>query len=83
MQLGMTVEELLKRASSRELSEWMAFEVIHGPIGYERLDYAAALIAQRVTVMLSDPKEAKKIKLDSFLPQWGREEVTNQRGDDP
>lgn len=79
----MTVDELLGKVSSQELTEWMAFERLNGPIDpYERLDRAAALIAERVTYMLSSPKGRKKIKgIEQFVPKWGAEEISGD-GDD-
>lgn len=79
----MTVDEMLGKISSRELFEWQAFEQISGPLGpYERLDRAAALIAERITYMLSSPKGRKKIKgIEDFVPRWGEREVSED-GDD-
>ena len=45
--LGMTVEELGERMSSRELSEWLAFDRI-SPIGDERDDLRSAIVASTV-----------------------------------
>jgi hypothetical protein len=42
--LGMTVEELGERMSSKELSEWIAFNAI-SPIGDERGDLQAGIVA--------------------------------------
>jgi hypothetical protein len=42
--LGMTVEELGERMSSRELSEWIAFNAI-SPIGDERADLRSGIVA--------------------------------------
>lgn len=39
------MEELGQRISSHELSEWMAYEKVDGPIGDERNDYMSAVIA--------------------------------------
>lgn len=79
----MTVDELLGKISSREITEWQAYEQISGPIGpYERLDWAAALIAERITYMLTSPKGRKKLKgVKEFVPEWGEREVTAD-GDD-
>jgi len=80
----MTVDEMLGKISSRELFEWQAYEQIAGPIGrYERLDKAAALIAERITYMMSSPKGRKKIKgIEDFIPRYGEREVSAD-GDDP
>lgn len=83
----MTVGELLNRIDSRELTEWQAFEQLNGPISpYGRLDRAAALIAERITFMLSDSSgRARLIRKggpEHFMPKWGRKELTAD-GDDP
>lgn len=79
----MTVDEMLGKISSMELTEWKAFEQLNGPIGqYDRLDRAAALIAERITYMLSSPKGRKKVKgIEDFVPKWGEREVSAD-GDD-
>lgn len=87
MALGMTVGELLDRIDSRELTEWRAFELLNGPVSpYDRLDRAAALIAERITYMLSNPKSRQKMErrggVEQFMPKWGRRELTAD-GDDP
>jgi len=45
--LGMTVEELGERMSSKELSEWIAFNAI-SPIGDDRADLRAGIVASVV-----------------------------------
>lgn len=61
----MTVEELLARISSRELAEWAAFEQEHGPLGLERGDWQAAVVAQAIA-------GDGKTKLSDFVLRWGR-----------
>jgi hypothetical protein len=61
----MTVEELLERISSRELTEWAVFEQEYGPIGLERGDWQAALVVQATA---GDGKS----KLSDYLLRWGR-----------
>lgn len=68
--MGCTVAELLARVSSRELSEWMAFEKVHGPIGQYRDDIHTAMIAQKIVQMLKDPKRGKPPELKDFIPRW-------------
>lgn len=81
----MTVGELLETIDSRELTEWMAFEQLNGPISpYDRLDRAAALIAERISYMLSSPQGRAKLDraggAKQFMPRWGEREVVD--GDD-
>lgn len=77
--LGYTVRELLERIDSRELSEWVAYERIAGPLGARRIDHAAALIATAV-VNANRQRGAPK-RPEQFLPQWGRK--THRRRMEP
>lgn len=56
--------------SSDEISYWKAYEQLTGPLGQERDDVLAALIAERVTSMLAGDK-SKKVDVKDFIPQWG------------
>ncbi len=59
--------------SSQELTEWRAYEQVTGTLGQERDDLLAAIIAERVTAMLSDPtKRKKRFTVEDFKPRWGR-----------
>jgi hypothetical protein len=59
--------------SAREFTEWRAYERLDGPIGSERLDYLAAMLAQRITEMLQSGGKRPTIK--QFYPKWDREEI--------
>lgn len=61
----MTVEELLRRISARELTEWAVFEQEYGPLGLERGDWQAAAVAQ---ALAGD----RKARLADFVLRWGR-----------
>jgi hypothetical protein len=61
------VEELLARISSRELTAWEAYERVTGPIGAERADRHAALVAAVIANAMSDKGG---YTIDDFLPQW-------------
>lgn len=74
----MTVAELLNRISGRELREWQAFEQIYGPLGQQRDDYLAALIAQ--TTHNTVAKTAAPI--GDFVLPWDEREVEGQGVDD-
>jgi hypothetical protein len=50
---------------------------VFGPIGQERDDYLAAMLAQRITSMLSSSGKAPEVK--GFMPKWDGEEV-KERG---
>lgn len=64
----MTVRELDTRITSRELSEWRAYESVFGPIGPVRDDiYEALLLAMIHNTWAKKPK-----KPEAFLPVWDR-----------
>jgi hypothetical protein len=67
----MTVRELLARIDAVELTEWQAFERLNGPLGGERDDLHAALIAATVVNALSG-KKGRRAKVADFLPKWDR-----------
>jgi hypothetical protein len=64
-----SVRELLQRVTSAEITEWMAFEKINGPLGGQRTDYAAALITKAIYDV--NTKKRKRRKLTDFLLKWG------------
>jgi hypothetical protein len=68
----MTVEELLRRISSQELSEWMAFYQFE-PFGEERDDLRAGIVASTVANANRDPKKGRALKPQDFMPQFDRE----------
>lgn len=68
--LGYTVRELLGRIDSRELTEWMAYERLAGPLGGRRLDHAASIIA--ATVANANKGKGAPRRPEQFLPAWGR-----------
>ncbi|MFW6034562.1 MAG: phage tail assembly protein T [bacterium] len=74
----MTVADLLGRISSRELAEWMAYERAFGPLGGERGDYQAALVAQTVANANRGKKQRVR-KLSDFLLRWSRQRQSPQQ----
>lgn len=70
----MTVNELLSRIDSRELTEWMAFYSLE-PWGTEAEDVRTGIIASTVANVNRDPKK-KAYKIRDFMPQWHRPEQT-------
>jgi len=69
----MTVADLDSRLGSAELTEWMVFEKITGPLGRRRQDIQAATIA--ATIANSNrSKKGKKFKMADFLIPYGQEE---------
>ena len=61
--------------SAREFMEHAAYDQL-SPIGPERLDYLAAMIA----TVLANLWSKKRHKLKEFLPQWGKQ---RKRGSTP
>lgn len=56
--------------SSAELSEWMAYERIAGPLGPARADIQAAIIA--ATVANANLAKGKRPFVPAdFIPEWG------------
>lgn len=66
----MPVGELLARTSSRELSEWAAYERIAGPLGSSRADLQAGIIA--ATVANANRSKGKPSTPTDFIPEWDR-----------
>lgn len=66
--------ELLSRTSSHELTEWMAYEKVTGPLDIRlRTEVAAGIIA--ATVANSNGSK-KKAKPSDFLPVWFKRKKT-------
>src|SRR5699024_5650184 len=67
----MPVGEMLRRTSSAELTEWMAYEQMTGPLGPERQDI---LFAQLCAVVANSQrgKKDRKAKPKDFLLDWDR-----------
>lgn len=65
---------MLSHISSRELTEWMAYEKITGPLD-ERLrgDIAAGIIAATVS---NASGAKKKAKASDFIPKWFKRKKT-------
>lgn len=64
----MPVRELLSRTSSRELTEWMAYERVTGPLDSRlRTDIAAGIVAATVHNAQGAKRKAKP---SDFLPTW-------------
>lgn len=78
----MTVQEMLQRISSRELTEWAVYEEKYGILGPQRGDFQAARVAQTVATVNAGSKGGS-LTLDKFLIQWESNdaEVMND-GDD-
>lgn len=67
----MTVADLDSRLSSAELTEWMAFEKMTGPLGRRRNDIQAATIAATIA-NANRGKGGKKFKIVDFLVEYDR-----------
>ncbi|MGA5605917.1 phage tail assembly protein T [Streptomyces griseoincarnatus] len=60
--------ELLARTSSAELTEWMAYERVTGPLGAERLDALFATLC--ATVANTARAKGRKAEPKDFMPTW-------------
>lgn len=67
----MTVGELLSRASGSELADWVAYERIAGPLGPDRGDVQAGVIASTMANVMRG-KSGRIFKPKDFIPQWDR-----------
>lgn len=70
MALHIPVGELLERVSSRELTEWQAYEEVAGPLGPARSDVQSAIIA--ATVANANRHKGKPATPADFIPKWDR-----------
>lgn len=68
----MTVADLDSRLDSAELTEWMAFEKITGPLGRRRGDIQAATIAATIA-NANRGKGSRKFKVSDFLIPYGEQ----------
>ncbi len=68
--MGRTVRELLGAMDSRELSEWMAFDLVE-PIGGRRGDIQAAIVASTIA-NVNRGKGKKALQPADFIPEYGR-----------
>ncbi|NUP21614.1 MAG: DUF4035 domain-containing protein [Streptomyces sp.] len=66
----MSVAELLATHSSAELTEWIAYEQITGPIGQARDDILMAVLA--ATISNANRSKGRKARATDFLPKWDR-----------
>lgn len=72
----MPVAELLARTSSRELTEWMAYERVTGPLDVRlRAEISASIIAATVHNAGGAKKRARP---SDFLPTWFKRKKTPQ-----
>jgi len=70
----MPVAELLARTSSRELSEWLAYERVTGPLDIRlRTEISAGIIAATVANSNGAKRRAKP---SDFLPTWFKRKKT-------
>lgn len=73
----MTVEEMLARMSSHELTEWMAYAHLE-PFGDERGDLRAGIVASTIANVNRDPKRTPEpFRPEDFMP------FTEERTPDP
>ncbi|MEU8264912.1 DUF4035 domain-containing protein [Micromonospora sp. NPDC048999] len=61
--------ELLARIDARELSAWAAYERVTGPLGPDRADIHAAIIASTIA-NANRGKGGRVAKPEDFIPRW-------------
>lgn len=73
------MSHLLKSITSKELTQWMAFDAI-SPIGDERQDQQAAMLAALIYNIKRGSGAAKQ--LVDFMPYVDRDEVKKAKSND-
>lgn len=71
----MNVRELLARTSSLELTEWMAYERVTGPLD-DRL--RGEISASIVAATIHNTNAKKRAKPSDFMPVWFKRKRTPQ-----
>lgn len=61
---------MLAELDSHELSEWMAFEQVYGPLGPERVDLLFAMLMATVANAAPRRKGKSPATPKQFLPRW-------------
>ena len=69
--MGCPVSELQARMSSREFSEWIAFQS-REPLGERRNDLNSGMVAQ-IIANANRGKKQRAFKLKDFLPEFWKE----------
>ena len=64
----MSVKECQERVDGKEFAYWMAYNTLD-PIGNDRADYHAALVAHTV----ASANSKKKLKFNDFVLKFGEE----------
>lgn len=64
----MSVAELLRTHTSAELTQWMAYERVTGPLGPERLDLLHGI--QTAVIANANRGKGKKATPKDFIPEW-------------
>lgn len=67
--LGKSLREV-EALDSREVTEWLAYEDVNGPLGQERLDYLAGLVAATAVNVWKGKEERPLGPLD-LVEDWG------------
>jgi hypothetical protein len=62
---------MLARIPSSELAAWMVYERDYGPLGPERHDHLAALVASTIA-NANRGKKKRRFKVREFLPVWSK-----------
>ena len=63
----MTLAELGERMSAREFLDWQTFDSLE-PIGGERIDLAAGIVAATIANANRDPRKGKAFRPADFMP---------------
>lgn len=73
----MPVAEMLARVSSSELTAWIAYERVTGPLGPARADLQAGIVAS--TVANANRSKGRRAVPADFIPTWDRKPAMDWR----
>jgi hypothetical protein len=72
----MPVGHLLRSISSRELTEWRAWELVAGPLGAARGDWQTAHLASVIATVMS----SRRYTAADLMPVWDATPVEEEPG---
>lgn len=71
----MTKRRLLAELDSHELTEWIAYEQVHGPLGAARDDFLTALLAAVVANASPNRRKGRPPSTPKdFMPKWDQDQ---------
>jgi hypothetical protein len=75
----MTVRRLLRELDSLEITQWVAYEQVFGPLGGAREDVLAGVLGAAVMNSQRTKNSDRKWSASDFLPEWDQNKPRPQR----